>query len=272
MNLTAAALSQAAAAASSQAFAEGSSSADSGSQVGVLAQIIIAIGVLPVELIIVTIVLGIHRLVHPKRSRPLQTRVNGSVRPAQDSPPFLQPKAELEDEQKRRHELHGEHVVNELDGENAILQIADDTDSLILPLQGTQGLHEMPARHHLSSEMGARGRNETMGDVYARELECPSQQREESIRTEMTQELESPVRASYELMAIESAQELESSVPARDMPLPAEKAQDLATLGDDPVIDSASGSPSRSHFMLRQQQMANIDGSMATDQHNTSPL
>ena len=265
VNLTAAALSQAAAAASSQAFAEGSSSADSGSQVGALAQVIIAIGVLPVELIIVAIVLGIHRLVHRKPSRPLQNRVNGSARPAQDSPPFLQPKAELEDEQKRRHELHGEHLVNELDGEDAILQVADDADSLVLPLQGTHGLHEMPEGHHLSWEMGAQGRNEVMGDEFARELNCSSHRREESIRTEMTQELESPVRASYELMAIESAQELESSVHARDKPLSAENAQDLAALGDDPVIESANGSPSRSHFMLRQQQMADIDDSMATD-------
>lgn len=63
-NLTAAALSQAAIAASPPTLVEASNPTDAGSQVGFAAQIIIAVGVIPLELIIVAIVLGVHRLVH----------------------------------------------------------------------------------------------------------------------------------------------------------------------------------------------------------------
>ena len=132
----AAAFPQAAAAAvSSQTLTEASSPTNAGSQVGFLAQVIIAVGVIPLESIIVTIVLGVHRLVHRRSSRSLQTRID-SVYSAQDSLPYLQPKAELEDEQNRRHKLDGEHLTHELDREGKIFQIADETDSLHLPLQG----------------------------------------------------------------------------------------------------------------------------------------
>ena len=169
---------QVAAAASSQALEKASISTDDGSKVGVLAQIIIAIGVIPAQLVIVTIVLGIHRLVHRRPPRPLQIRVD-SAPPTQESPPYLQPKAELEDDQ--RHELHGGQPVRELDDEGEILEIADEMDNAIPFLQGRQGMSEMPEANGLSWEMPHEGRAEVMGDEIAQELECPILGREDSV-------------------------------------------------------------------------------------------
>lgn len=177
-NLTASVLFQVAAAASSQALEKASISTDDGSKVGVLAQIIIAIGVIPAQLVIVTIVLGIHRLVHRRPPRPLQIRVD-SAPPTQESPPYLQPKAELEDDQ--RHELHGGQPVRELDDEGEILEIADEMDNAIPFLQGRQGMSEMPEANGLSWEMPHEGRAEVMGDEIAQELECPILGREDSV-------------------------------------------------------------------------------------------
>ena len=153
-NLTAAPLSQVATAASSQALVEESRPTDVGSQSGFLAQIIIVVGVIPLELIIVIIMLGANRFVHRRSTRTLRIRVD-SAHSAQDSLPYLQPKAELEDEQNRRHELDGEYLVQEMDDEGEILQIADETDSLDLPLQGSQGISEMPEEHHVSWKMSS---------------------------------------------------------------------------------------------------------------------
>lgn len=264
-NLTAAVLSQAAAAASSQALAEASSSTDTGSQVGILAQVIIAIGVLPIELIIIAIVLGIHRLAHRRPSRPLQTVVN-SVKPTQDSLPYLQPKAELEDEQKKTYELHGEHVENELEGQDAIVQIADDTDSLVLPLQGTHGVHEMPEEKDISWEMADQERNELMGDEYARELPCPFQGEKESIETQQAKEPESPVKPKRGPKAPESVQELEFPIHATSESIVAEDPLNPPALCECRATESANINPTRSHFMLRQQEMAEMIDPMATNQ------
>ena len=192
-NLTASVLSQVAAAASSQALAEASSSTDDGSSVGVLAQVIIAIGVIPVQLVIVTIVLGIHRLVHRKPPRPLSIRVDSSP-PMQESPPYLQQKAELEDDRTRRHELNGEHPVRELDCGGEILEIADETDNTVSSLRGRQAISEMPQANGLSWEMPHQERAEVMGDEMAQELDCPIQGREDSVEVQNVQELERPVQ------------------------------------------------------------------------------
>ena len=63
----------------------------------------------------------------------------GSIAHIQHKIPFphLQPKAELEDEQNRRHELHGEYLVHEMDDEGEIVEIADEADSLDLPYRDT---------------------------------------------------------------------------------------------------------------------------------------
>lgn len=266
ISLSSAALSQLAAAASSQAIAAASNSTNSGSEVGIFAQVIIAIGVLPIEVLIVTIVLGIHRLMHRKPSRPLRTRAD-ITKPKRDSLPYLQPKAELEDEQRRRHELHGEHLVHELDGKDEIYQMPDETDSLVLPLQGRPGIHEMPEGSHVSWEMPLQGRHKVMGCGNAQELGSPAQKRNESIRVERPQELESSVRSRNEPMVLESAQELGSSVVASDK---VENAQGLAAPVEDPVTDSTHVNPSRSHFMLRQQQMLDIVVVTATAQNDAS--
>ena len=244
-NLTASELSQAAAAASSQALAEALSSTDAGTQVSILAQVIIAIGVIPVQLIIVSIVLGLHRLVHRKSPRPLQMRIDSAI-PTKDPPPYLQPKAELEDDQNKRHELHDEHLVRELDGGNEVHQIADGTENVALSLHGRQGIGEMPEPHDLSWEMPHQERTEVMGDEIAQELACLIPGREESVETKHVQELESQVQATAE-------------------PIKVEADHDLAGPGDHLAIDMVHSNPSRSHFMLRQQQAHDINASRATD-------
>ena len=83
----------------------------------------------------------------------------------------MRPKAELEDEQRRRHELHGQHLVHELDGGVEIFQMSDGTDDLILPLQGTQEVQEMPEGRSASWQMPLQGRWEIVGDEYSQELE-----------------------------------------------------------------------------------------------------
>ncbi len=263
--------SSAAATESPRALAGASSSTDAGSEVSILGQIIIAIGVLPVLFIIVAIMLGIHRLVHRRSSQPLQTRVGGA-KPTLGPLPFLQPKAELEDEQKGKYELHGEHLVHELSGQDEIRQIADDADDLVLSLQGGQGVHEMLEEDHARWEMPTEERNEVMGDEYAQELESPIRGREQPVRVEDAQELESPVRARNEPMVFNSVQELESPVqviPVQmgEESMRAENAQGLGALGDESGTDSANVNPSPSHFMLRQQQqMADLEDLMTTDQ------
>ena len=165
-DLSAAAFPQVAAAASSQALAGASNSTIAGSEVGILAQIITVIGVLPIEVLIVTIVLGVHRFIHRRSPRSPQTRAV-SIKPRRYALPFLQAKAELEDEQKRMHELHGEHLVRELGTEDEIFQMPDETENLVLPLQGKRRRHEMPGADHVSWEMPLRGRCEAMGDDCA---------------------------------------------------------------------------------------------------------
>ena len=261
-NLTASVLSQVAAAASSQALAEASTSTDDGSKVGVLAQIIIAIGVIPVQLVIITIVLGIHRLVHRRPPRPLRTRVD-SAPPTQESPPYLQPKAELEDD--RRHELHGEHPVRELDDEGEILEIAVEKDNTVPSLQGRQGINEMPQANGLSWENSHQGRSEVMGDEIAQELECPIPGREDSIEVQNVQGLEYPIGAGCESMVSESVKELEYPVQAREQPIIVGEARDCANPGHRSFTHTTHCSPTQSHFMLRQQQIAETSISAATD-------
>ena len=214
-----------------------------------MAQIIIAIGVIPVQLIIVTTVLGIHRLVHRRPPRHLQLRVDSAPPTQELPPPYLQPKAELEDDRTRRHELQSEHPVRELDGEGEILQIADETDSTVLPLQGRQGISEMPEPHQT--------RIEIMGPEIAQELECPSEGREDSVEIQNLQGLEYPICAGSESIV--------SSVQAREQPIRMGKPQDRAAPGHDSFTDTTHSNPSRTHFMLRQQQIAETNSSAATD-------
>ena len=261
-NLTASVLSQVAAAASSQALAEASTSSDDGSKIGVLAQIIIAIGVIPVQLVIITIVLGIHRLVHRKHPRPLQISAV-SAPSTQESPPYLQPKAELEDD--RRHELHGEHPVRELDDEGEILEIADKMDSTVQSLQARQGISEMPQANGPSWDNLHQGRSEVMGDEIAQELECPISGREDSVEVRNLQGLEYPIRAGCESMVSESAKELECPVQAKEQPIRMGEAQDRATPGYHSFTHTTHSSHRESHFMLRQQQMTEINALAATD-------
>ena len=111
---------------------------------------------------------------HRKPSRPFPTKID-NLKLTEVSLPYLQPKAELEDEQRRRYELHGDHLLHELSGEDEILQIADSTDSLVLPLQGRQDICELSEGlcNRTSSQMAAQRVIEIMGDECAQELECP---------------------------------------------------------------------------------------------------
>ena len=193
-----------------------------------MAQIIIAIGVIPVQLIIVTIVLGIHRLVHRRTPRHLYFRVD-SASPTQESPLYLQRKAELADDRTRRHELQDEHPVRELDGEGEILQITDETDSTVLPLQGRQGISEMPEPHQT--------RIEIMGPEIAQELECPSQGREDSVEVQNLRGLEYPVCAGSESIV--------SPVQAREQSIRMGKPQDRAASGQDSLTDTTHSNHSR---------------------------
>lgn len=204
---------------------------------------------------------------HRRSPRPFQTRVD-SATPAEDSLLYLQPKGELEDEQTRRNELHGEHLVHELDGEDDILEIADETDSLVLPLQGRPGVHEMPEPHDLSWEMPLQGRDEVMGDEYAQELECPTQGIGTCIKIEAIHELESPAWAKNKSTVSESAQGVGTTVQGKEDFIQVEKTKNLTGAARDPITDPTHGSPSRSHFMQRQQQMMEMDDLKAADQHD----
>ena len=231
-NLAASVLSQETAVASSRALTEASSFTNEGSTVGIFAQIIIAIGVIPVQLVIVTIVLGIHRLVHRRPPRPLQIRVD-SAPPTQEPPLYLQPKAELEDDRTRKHELHGEHAVRELDSEGEILQIADETDDTVLPLHRRQWISELPEPYEVSSEMPHQTRHEITGGEVAQELECPIQGRKDPVEVQKVHGLEYPICAGSERMVSESTQELECPVQAKEQPVRMGKAQGRAAPGDD---------------------------------------
>lgn len=143
---------------------------------------------------------------HPKTSRGPQAEANGTNL-RRDSLPYLQPKAELEDEQRRRHELHGERIVRELDGEDKIFQMPDET--------GRQRIYEMLETDHVSRETTLSGRHEVMGDEHAQELECPTRENEESVRVECGQEHDSSVRVKDEPLLSKPTQELESPVQAK---------------------------------------------------------
>ena len=240
--------------ASSQASVEVSSFQVSGSEVSALALVIIAIGVIPLELAIAVIVLGIHRLVYgrPPQSPGPRTSIEKS-RP--DSLPYIQPKAELEDVLRRRHELHGENFAYELNGEGEILQMPDGTESLVLPVQRRLGIQEMPEGSPMSWELPLHERHEIMGDEYAQELESPVQNKHGSVKLEHLHELESPVKA-------------------RDEPAEAQDAKGLDSPVQDPAQDqhkdsSRDDNHMRSHFMLRQQQMPDPGGSAAISQTQT---
>ena len=235
---------------SAQASAEVSSSRVSGSEVGALAEVIIAIGVIPIEIVIAIMVLGIHRLVHrrPPQFHPPRTSIEKS---RQDSLPYLQPKAELEDEQRRRHELHGEDFAYELNGQGEIFQMPDGTESLILPVQRRQGIQEMPEGNSMSWELPLHERHEVMGVEHAQELESPKQTTHGSVRMERLHELESLMKARNEPAKVQDAHGLDSPV------------QDPAP---DQQKDSTRDDLIQSHFMLKQQQMQDPGGSAAINQ------
>ena len=238
---------------SAQASAEVSSSPVSGSEVSALAGVIIAIGVIAIDIVIVVIVLGIHRLVHrtqPHSPAP-RTRIERS---RQNSLPYLQPKAELEDEKRRRHELHGENFAYELTGEGEIVQMPDGTETLVLPVQTRQRIQEMPEGYPMSWELPLHERHEIMGDEHA-------------------QELESPIQNKHGSVVLEHLQELESAVEAEDEPAKAQNAEGPDSPVQDPVPDQHRSSTRddliRSHFMLRQQQMPLSGGSAVVHRTHT---
>ena len=238
---------------SAQASAEVSSSPVSGSEVSALAEVIIAIGVIPIEIVIVIIVLGIHRLVHRRQphSPAPRTRIERS---RQNSLPYLQPKAELEDEQRRRHELHGENFAYELNDEGEIVQMPDGTEGVVLPVQRRQEIQEMPEGNSMSWELPLHERHEVMGDEYA-------------------QELESPIQNKRGTVVLGHLQELESAVEARDEPAKAQNADGPDFPVQDPApgqyISSTRDDLIRSHFMLRQQQMPGPGSSAAVHRTHT---
>ena len=110
--------------------------------------------------------------------------------------------------------------------------------------------------------MPRNGRHEVIGDEYAQELECPVQDIEKSIRVESTPDLESSVGARNEPMISESAQELACPEQASE-PVHVKDAQGLVAPFRDSVTHSTHVNTSGTHFMLRQQQMLDIDDKMA---------
>ena len=66
-------------------------------------------------------------------------------------------------------------------------------------------------------------------------------------------------------MISESAQELAAPMQAREQSTRIGKAQDRAALGHDSLINTTHSNPSQSHFMLRQQRIAEISALAATD-------
>ena len=235
---------------SAQASAEVPSSQVSGSEVSALALVIIAIGVLPIEVAIAVIVLGIHRLVDRRQRRSPAPR-KSIEKSTKNSLPYLQPKAELEDEQRRRHELHGENFAYELNGAGEIFQMPDGTESLVLPVQRRQGIQEMPEGNSMSWELPLHERYEVMGDEHAQELESSMQNKHGSVNLEHLHELGSSVKANDELAKAHDAEGLDS--PVND---PAPDQHKCSTPHD--LI--------RSHFMLMQQQVTDPGGSAAIDQ------
>ena len=182
---------------------------------------------------------------HRKSPRPLQIKVDRAS-PAQKTLPYLQQKAELEDDRTRRNELHDEHPVRELDDEGEILEIADEIDNTVSSLQERQGISEMPQAKGLSWEMPHQERAEVMGDEVAQELECRIQGGEDSVK-------------------VPNVQELEYQVQAREQPIRVGKAKDCAAPGHYSLADTNHPDPSQRHFTLRQQQITETSASAATD-------
>ena len=104
----------------------------------------------------------------------------------------------MEDDRTRRYEL---------DGEDEILEIADEMDDTVPFLQRGQGISELPQANGPSWEMPHQERAEVIGDEIAQELECPIQGREDSVEVQNVEGLESPIRAGGESMVSESAKE-----------------------------------------------------------------
>lgn len=162
--------------------------------------------------------------------------------------------------------------MHEFDGADEIFQMPDERESLVLPLQGRRGVHEMPEGPHMRWEMPLQGRYEVMGDEYARELESPIQCRKDSIRVNQAHELESPTRARKKSIVPESTRELESPVQASNESTIRGDDQGLAAPAKDPVTNVPEVDAGRSHFMLRQEQMLVIDRSLATDQQDNNGI
>ena len=235
---------------SAQATAEVSGFQVSGSEVSALNSVIIATGVIVVDIAIAVIVLGIHRLVYARPPQSPGPRTS-SEKSRPDLLPYLQPKAELEDEQRRRHELHGENFAYELNGEGEIIQMPDGTESIVLPVQRRQRMQEMPEGNLMSWQLPLHERHEVMGGEHA-------------------QELESPIQNKHKTVKLEHLDELESSVEAREEPANAQNAQGLDSAVHDPITDQHKSSMRddliRSHFMFRQQQMPDPGGSATMNQ------
>lgn len=163
--------------------------------------------------------------------------------------------------------------MHELDGKDEIFQLPDETDSLVLPLQGRRGICEMAEGGEGGSwELPLQGRYEVVGDDgYARELESSLiQETDGSSIAPCCQELESSVKAKDESTVPVSAGKLESLVQDRDGPSRAEGAEGLMATAGELVTDSIDVHASTSHFMWRQQQRSSVDGSATADPRSTN--
>ena len=174
------------------------------------------------------------------------------MKPTQDPLPYFQPKAELLDEQKIRHELHGERIVHEVDGEGDIFQMSDETESLVLPLQGCEAVHEMAEGNPVAWELPVQKIHEVMGHEHAQELDCPVREREKSVVVEDAHELETTVLARKKSLVLKSAHGLQPLVQAGERSKGVGIGQDFDGPAADLVRLSTRMNPSRSHGMLRQ--------------------
>lgn len=72
-----------------------------------------------------------------------------------DTQPYLDQKAELEDEERRKHELSSRGIMYEMEGENRIFEMPSDAGTRT-KLTSLQGIHEMRGAEH-SKELEVPG-------------------------------------------------------------------------------------------------------------------
>ena len=123
-----------------------------------------ATGVVVPVVAIISFILGVIYL--RSRRRRFQNRShsgNGLADPSEEAQPYLQQKAELEAEEKRRLELEAVEVRYEMDGGN-------DRNNLLAPGEGVRNEIDTIARPPMPS---LRERQELRGEECSKELEAP---------------------------------------------------------------------------------------------------